>query len=123
MNLPLSASALGYHRGEKRSIVKSDSGKAMPESYFSNCPAWPGFLYLMGVCETESAEVLKATEEAQEVLVGRFEQYATHGLEVIQDAVNRFDDPLEAIIDLIMANCGSQSADSKSIDFGDLLKV
>jgi dnd system-associated protein 4 len=121
--LLLFASALGHHQGEKKLIARSDSGKAMPESYFSNCPAWPGFLYLLGICETESADVLKANDESQELLIGAFEQYATHGLNSLQETVNRFDDPLEAVLDLIMANGGTQSTDTKTIDYGDLLKV
>ncbi len=119
--LLLFASTLGHQLGEKRSISKSDSGKAMPDSYFSNCPAWPGILYLFGICETESAEVLKADEDSEDLLIKCFEEYATHGLSVLKEASSRFDSPLDAVLDLIITNISSDNRGSKPIDFGGLI--
>jgi dnd system-associated protein 4 len=118
--LLLFSASLGYHLGEKRPIMKSDTGKSMPETYFSNCPAWPGFLYLMGICETESAEILKSGEEPEELLIRAFEEYATHGLTILGEASNRFDDPLDAVLDLIIANVNQQESVGKSINFEGL---
>ncbi len=119
--LLLFSASVGHHLGEKRPITKSDTGKAMPETYFSNCPAWPGFLYLMGICETESADILKSGEEPEELLIKAFEEYATHGLTVLSEASNKFDDPLDAVLDLIMASLNQQESATKPIDFGDLI--
>jgi dnd system-associated protein 4 len=119
--LLLFSASLGYHLGERRPISRSDTGKAFPESYFSNCPAWPGFLYLMGICETESADILKSGQEPEELLIRAFEEYATHGLTVLSEASNRFDDPLDAVLDLIMVNVAQPDLASKPIDFGDLI--
>jgi dnd system-associated protein 4 len=119
--LLLFSASLGYHLGEKKPISKSDTGKAMPETYFSNCPAWPGFLYLMGICETESADILKSGEEPEGMLIRAFEEYATHGLSVLSEASKQFDDPLDAVLDLIMTNVNQQEPPTKAIDFGDLI--
>jgi dnd system-associated protein 4 len=119
--LLLFAGSLGHYLGEKSPISKSDAGKAMPETYFSNCPAWPGFLYLMGICDTESADILKSGEEAQDLLIRTFEEYSTHGLSVLNEASNKFDDPLDAVLDLIMSNVNKQEAAPKPVDLGDLI--
>ena len=119
--LLLFAASLGYHLGEKRSIARSDTGKAMPESYFSNCPAWPGFLYLIGICETESAEILKSGDEPEELLIRAFEDYSTYGLSILSEASSRFDDPLDAVLDLITTHLNHRDSATKPIDFGDLI--
>jgi dnd system-associated protein 4 len=119
--LLLFTGALGHHLGERAHLTKSDTGKAMPESYFSNCPAWPGFLYLMGVCETESAEILKSGDEPEELLIRTFEEFSTHGLGFLKEALLKFDDPLDAILDIITTNLNHQDGAAKPIDFGGLI--
>jgi dnd system-associated protein 4 len=119
----LFSSAIGHHLGEKGKIGKADLGKAMPESYFANCPTWPGFLYLLGICETESADVLKATEDSEEILVGAFEEFAVRGMMEIKESSTRFDDPLDAVLDLISRLSKPDANEAKPIDFSDLLQV
>jgi dnd system-associated protein 4 len=119
----LFSSALGHHLEEKGKIEKADLGKAMPESYFANCPTWPGFLYLIGICETESAEVLKATDESEDILVGAFEGFAVRGMMEIKESFARFHDPLEAVLDLISRLSSPDDKGTKPIDFSDLLQV
>lgn len=118
--LLLFTASLGHHLGEKKQILKSDTGKAMPESYFSNCPAWPGFLYLIGICDTESAEILKSGDEPEELLIRAFEEYSTHGLSILTDISNKFDDPLDAILDVVMIHLNSKESVSKPINFDGL---
>ena len=59
--LLLFSAALGIKDGTRKPLEQVDSGKAMPESYFST-PGWRGFLYLIGVAETGGSECLRGDE-------------------------------------------------------------
>jgi dnd system-associated protein 4 len=115
--LLLFAASLGHQLQAKEEIKKSDSGKAMPESYFANCPAWPGLLYLIGICETESAEILKADEGAEEKLIQTFEQHSTAGLALMAQASKEFDQPLDAMMDLVSKFAIGSTSPRKPIVF------
>jgi hypothetical protein len=77
-----------------------DSGKAMPETYFS-APAWRGFLYLIGVAESGDSQCLRGTPEAQDSLVTAFEEYANQGLFLLRDRVQSPGYPLDDFISLL----------------------
>ena len=74
----LFATALGLHEGKRRPLNKTDSGKAIPENYFST-PGWRGFLYLIGVADSGESHCLQGTDEAQDALITAFEEYANQG--------------------------------------------
>jgi len=114
----LFAATLGFRDGERTQIRNSDSGKAFPESYLGNCPSWPGVLYLMGLSETESAEILRSDSEEEDNLVTIFEEYASTGLEKLEDALKTFDRPLDAIIHLTSAP--SDDSVGGNVDFSGI---
>jgi dnd system-associated protein 4 len=97
----LFAAALGVKEGMRRPIEKVDSGKAMPESYFSS-PGWRGFLYLMGIAESGDSACLRGTEDAQDGLVTAFEEYANHGLHILADRMRFTSSPLDELITLLL---------------------
>lgn len=99
--LLLFAAALGIHDGRRRPLVKAESGKAIPETYFST-PAWRGFLYLMGVAETGNSACLHGNEEAQEFLVTAFEEYANNGLHILAERVSASSTPFDELTSLLL---------------------
>ncbi|MDF1659336.1 MAG: DNA phosphorothioation-associated protein 4 [Verrucomicrobiales bacterium] len=113
----LFASMLGHKAGEKAEIQNSDSGKAFPESYLGNCPSWPGILYLLGLSETESAEILRSDTEEQDKLIDIFEQHATAGLEKLDLAIKTFDRPLDAVVHLLSEDPESSET---AVDFSGI---
>ena len=117
----LFAACLGHSLGERRQIRKSDAGKAMPEGYFSKCLSWPGVLYLFGLTETESAEILKATDENEDNLITAFEEYSSRGLQEMKEASEKHDDPLDALLDLISRHTAGKAAATSVINLDGLI--
>ncbi len=96
----LFAAMLG-HRAKKRiPISEYESGKAMPDAYFANSPAWPGILYLLGLVETNSTNALSSKQEDEDALVQLFEEYANGGLHVLRERLQG-GDALKTILDLL----------------------
>ena len=117
----LFAACLGHSLGERREIRKSDAGKAMPEGYFSKCLSWPGVLYLLGLTETESADILKAKDENEDNLIRTFEEYSSRGLQELQKASEKHDDPLDALLEVISEHAGSKTAATSTINLDGLI--
>lgn len=97
----LFAAALGVYEGRRRPIEKADSGKAIPESYFSS-PGWRGVLYLIGVAETGDSQCLHGTEQAQDALVMTFEEYANHGLHRLSERLSAGPSIMDSMIGLLV---------------------
>jgi dnd system-associated protein 4 len=89
---------LGFKLERREPLDKVDSGKAVPEAYFTNSPVWPGLLYLIGLVETSSTSVLQGTDEADDNLAKVFEEYANGGLAYLKE---RFADKDLEIVELI----------------------
>lgn len=100
----LFAAALGVRQAKRRQILKSDSGKAIPDNYFS-APGWKGFLYLIGVAESGDTECLRGTNEAQEALVTAFEEYANQGLHTLGERIKSQPKLLDDLISLLLEAC------------------
>ncbi len=104
----LFAAALGIYEGKRTAISKSDSGKAIPENYFS-APGWRGFLYLMGVADSGDSQCLRGSEDAQESLVTAFEEYANQGLHTIANRLRSEANLLDDITSLLLESCTQKS--------------
>lgn len=96
----LFAAMLGQRATRRVPISEYDSGKAMPDAYFANSPAWPGVLYLLGLVETNSTNVLSSKQEDEDALLQIFEEYANGGLYLLRERTNG-QDTLKTILDLI----------------------
>lgn len=99
--LLLFAASLGIHAKQRKPLGKVDSGKAMPETYFS-APAWKGLLYLISLVETNDSECLRSSDEAQDALVTAFEEYANYGLEVIESKMAASVSHLDDLVSLVL---------------------
>lgn len=82
------AAMLGFAKGERRPIVgeKEDIARSTFEENDSY-----DFVFLIGVAETGSLDILKDGNEAE--LTKIFEEYAQGGLDIISSWMTRFNDP------------------------------
>ncbi|MFT3783697.1 MAG: DNA phosphorothioation-associated protein 4 [Nibricoccus sp.] len=97
----LFASAVGISHGKRKPLKNVESGKSMPDTYFTT-PSWPGYLHLIGITETGNSDILRFDEANQERVLTSFEEHANAGLEIIQEKILASATPLDAII-LLMA--------------------
>lgn len=104
----LFAAAVGIGRECSQPIQKSDSGKAIPESYFST-PGWKGFLYLIGVADDKSGECLRGDESSQERLITLFEEYANGGLHFLSDRMQSTSTQLDVLLTLLLEVTSSKT--------------
>lgn len=107
--LLLFCAALGVHHGSRRALAKVDTGKAMPENYFSS-PGWRGFLYLIGIVETDGSDVLRTSTGEQDQLITMFEEYANGGLYLLADRLEAALSPLDALTSLLLEQRAGNSA-------------
>lgn len=113
----LFAAALGIYEGKRRPLSKSDSGKAMPENYFS-APGWRGFLYLMGVTDSGDSQCLRGSEDAQESLITAFEEYANQGLYTISSRLRSEATLMDDMTSLLLEACTPKAS---APDVSDLI--
>jgi len=115
--LLLFAAALGIQAKRRKPLEKVDSGKAMPETYFS-APAWKGLLYLISLVETDDSECLRSSDDAKEALVTAFEEYANSGLEIIEAKMATSVSHLDDLVSIVLE---TPSSESKQADVVDLI--
>lgn len=112
--LLLFAASLGIKNGKRLPLGKVESGKAMPETYFSS-PGWRGFLYLIGIAESGETECLRNCPEAQDALITAFEEYANQGLSLLRDRLQASPSPLDEVVSLLLEVTKTE-ASSPSVD-------
>jgi dnd system-associated protein 4 len=101
--LLLFSAALGFKNGKREPLTNVDSGDAIRQELFGNCPAWPGILYLIGLVETGGTDVLMATEEAEDQRIKAFEEYANGGLAILDEHFKSGNSNLDALLNFIQA--------------------
>lgn len=99
--LLLFAAALGIKDGKRLPLGKVESGKAMPETYFST-PGWRGFLYLIGVADSGDSYCLRSSTEALDSLVTAFEEYANQGLHILRNRLQPSSSPLDEVVSMML---------------------
>lgn len=93
--------SLGFKLGRREKLGETDSGKAIPESYFTNSTAWPGLLFLFGLVETNETNLLHSSDAAENELMTVFEEYANGGLSYLQERLGTKSANLLTLIDVI----------------------
>jgi dnd system-associated protein 4 len=101
--LLLFSAALGFKNRKREPLANVDSGDAIRQELFGNCPAWPGILYLIGLVETGGTDVLMATEEAEDQRIKAFEEYANGGLAILDEHFKSGNSNLDALLNFIQA--------------------
>ncbi len=99
--LLLFAAALGIKDGNRLPLEKVESGKAMPETYFS-APGWRGFLYLIGVADSGDSHCLRSSTEIQDSLVTAFEEYANQGLHILRNRLQLSSSSLDEVASMML---------------------
>jgi dnd system-associated protein 4 len=94
------AASLGFNSGQREALEAVDQGKGIDQATFGNSPTWPGLLYLFAINETQSEEVMRATEEAEDVRIRVFEEYANAGLSILRDHFTKKDFDITNLIEL-----------------------
>lgn len=94
------AASLGFHSGQREPLEAIDQGKGIDQATFGNAPTWPGLLYLFAINETQSEEVMRATEEAEDFRIRIFEEYANAGLSILRDHFSKTDFDITNLIEL-----------------------
>lgn len=95
------AAMLGKKLERREPLEKVESGKAVPETYFTNSPVWPGLIYLIGIVETTSTTVLQGTDDSNDALAKIFEEYANGGLAYLKEKFAEKEIDTVAIVDVI----------------------
>ncbi len=105
----LFAAMLGFSAKRRVPLSSYDSGKAMPDTYFTNSPVWPGVLYLLGLVEVQDTSVMSNKAEDQDRLATVFEEYANGGLHVMRESLETGGNRLKCLVDI----CQSASSGSE----------
>lgn len=95
------AATLGLKLKRREPLEKVESGKSVPEAYFTNSPVWPGLIYLIGIVETASTAVLQANNEAEDTRATVFEEYANGGLAFLKERFGEAQCDVVSLIDVI----------------------
>lgn len=94
------AAAIGFHNGRRDPLEAVDQGKGIDQATFGNSPTWPGILYLLSLNETQTEEVMRATEEAEDLRIRIFEEYANGGLSILQEHFKQKDFDITSLVEL-----------------------
>lgn len=94
------AAALGFKNERREALESVDQGKGIDQATFGNCPTWPGLLYLFALNETQSEEVMRSTDEAEDMRIKVFEEYANGGLSILREHFHKRDFDLTTLVEL-----------------------
>lgn len=83
--LLLFASQLGVKNARRETLNAVDSGKGIDQSTFGNCPSWPGILYLITICESDSPDCLSGSSDAEDKRISVFQEYVNGGLGMLKE--------------------------------------
>ena len=101
------AAAVGFKNGRSVALGATDSGKAIPQTYFQNSPAWPGFLHLLALVGDGDPHILAGDDASDERRIMLFEMYANGGLAILEEELERRSYSFEAVLEFITATDNS----------------
>jgi dnd system-associated protein 4 len=102
--LQLFAAHVGLTHSKRVPLAAIDSGKGIDQSTFANCSAWPGILYLIAITESNSADPLSSTQDAEDFRISAFEEYSNGGLEMLQNYFKARQVDLNGLLEFIEIN-------------------
>lgn len=104
------AATLGHKSNRREPLISIDQGKGIDQATFGNCPAWPGILYLLALNETQSEEVMKSSEEAEDLRIKIFEEYANGGLSLLSEHFSKSDFEIASLVNLVADSMEASAA-------------
>lgn len=109
------AAQVGVARSRREPFADFDPGKGIDQSTFGNCASWPGLLYLISLSETNSADCLASSGEAEGERIIAFQEYANGGLSLIREHFSQRLIDLDGLINFIEAEL-SPAAGEPDVD-------
>jgi len=108
------AAMVGFKNGRREPLASTQSGEGIRQDSFANNPVWLGTLYLFGLAETGSADVLRGTEESEDERIRVFEEYANGGLAILQERLQESSCSLDGLMSFIQLE--TEAAEAKAPD-------
>lgn len=108
------AALLGFKNRRREPLASIQSGEAIRQDSFANNPVWLGTVYLLGLVETGKADVLRATEDAEDERIQIFEEYANGGLEILKQELEGSEGSLDALLTFIQSQ--TQPNPNRTVD-------
>jgi dnd system-associated protein 4 len=97
------AAIVGYKNGRRDPLIGVQTGEGIRQDTFANNPVWQGTLYLLGLVETESPDILQSTEDAEDERIKIFEEYANGGLAILKDYFASSNESLDSLLTFIQS--------------------
>lgn len=101
------AALVGFKNGRREPLGSTQSGEGIRQDSFANNPVWLGTLYLLGLVETGTTDVLRSAEEAENERTKIFEEYANGGLAILKQEFDASDGNLDALLTFILSQTES----------------
>jgi len=103
------AALVGFKNGRREALNSTQSGEGIRQDSFANNPVWLGTLYLLGLVETGSTDVLRSAEDAENERIRIFEEYANGGLELLKEQFETSNGSLDTLMMFIQSQTESVS--------------
>jgi dnd system-associated protein 4 len=101
------AAMVGFKNRRREPLTSTQSGEGIRQDSFANNPVWLGTLYLLGLVETGTTDVLRGTEEAEDERIKVFEEYANGGLAILKEEFEASNYSLDALLTFIQSQTGA----------------
>jgi dnd system-associated protein 4 len=109
------AALIGYKNGRRDPLGSVQTGEGIRQDSFANNPVWHGMLYLLGLVETNSTDVLQSTEEAENERIKIFEEYANGGLAILKEHFASSNESLDSLLTFIQSQTSTAKPPDLSI--------
>lgn len=103
------AALVGFKNGRRETLGSTQSGEGIRQDSFANNPVWLGTLYLFGLVETGTTDVLRSEEEAENERTKIFEEYANGGLALLKEQFETSSESLDTLLTFIQSQTETAS--------------
>lgn len=109
------AALVGFKNGRRDPLGSVSTGEGIRQDSFANNPVWQGTLYLLGLVESQTPEILQCTEEAEDERIKVFEEYANGGLAILAEHFATSSESLDSLLAFIQSQTQPGSIPDLSI--------
>ena len=113
--LLLFSAVLGYKQNRREKLAAVETGKGIDQSSFSNNPAWPGILYLICLVDSDSTNVLTASENSEDERITIFEEFANGGLAVLKEQFTSTNCSMDTLLTYIQTEVPSDTGGTPNL--------
>ncbi len=109
------AALVGFANKRREPLKATQSGEGIRQDSFANNPVWLGTLYLLGLVETGTTDVLRSAEEAENERTKIFEEYANGGLAILKEQFETSNGSLDTLLTFIQSQTQSTPSPDLSV--------